>query len=89
MKYLIAAQFMLLLLIAWFAVSAMRWQGPENYAMVAMLFVGAPAAIVQCICGIIVWNRTSDKVEDNDGLPRGVAAAIPMIGLLLVFGTLY
>jgi cation transporter-like permease len=82
-KALIAIQLALLAVIGWIAYKVISWTGSENWALLGLFFIAAPAVIIQAICMAVVLWRTSGRIEDGDGVERGAAMALPAIGLIM------
>jgi hypothetical protein len=81
-RYLIALQGALFLLIGYLAMASVLWGRHENYAILGLLFFGGPALIAQFACMAVVLRRTRHDAEEEERR-RAIAIALPGIGLIL------
>ena len=89
-KAMIALELVCLLLIAWPSYVTLTWYGPENFGLLALIFVGGPALIVQLIAMIVALRRTSDLDSDDPSRSQFQWwAATPVAIAMALFGWVY
>ena len=90
MRALLGIEFACLIIVAFLSYSTLAWEGPENWAAVALLIYGGAAVLLLSLCMLIALAVIRRSAFDSDGKSkRYILALSPFAISILFFGISY